>query len=129
MSQAQVLELSRRWADAEARNDADALETLMTSDCMVVGPRGFVLDRQQCLDRYRSGALRTEAFSWEDVDVREYGTAAVAVGTVTQQASYQGHNASGRFRVTQIAVQQDGQWKCAGLQFSGPIPDVPPRRP
>ncbi len=33
----------------------------MTEDCTLIGPRGFVLDRQQCLDRYRSGALKTEA--------------------------------------------------------------------
>jgi uncharacterized protein (TIGR02246 family) len=127
MNRDQIPELARRWADAESRSDADALAALMTDDCTLVGPRGFVLDREQCLDRYRSGALKTEAFSWSDVNVREYGPTTVVVGVVTQQASYQGHDASGRFRVTQIAVQQAGRWKCAGLQFSGPIPDMPPR--
>lgn len=123
----QIPELVRRWANAERRSDADALHALMTDDCLIVGPRGFVLDRQQCLDRYRSGALRTEAFDWSEVSVREYGTTTVVVGVVTQRASYQGQDASGRFRATQIAVQQDGLWRCAGLQFSGPIPGMPPR--
>ncbi len=39
-------------------------------------------------------------------------------------AWFAGQDASGRFRVTQIAVQQAGGWKCATLQFSGPIPDM-----
>lgn len=127
MSQEQVHELVRHWAGAESRSDADALDGLMTDDCSLIGPRGFVLGRQQTLDRYRSGALKTEAFSWSDVSVREYGATAIVVGIVTQRASYQGQDASGRFRATQIAVQEDGRWKCAGLQFSGPIMEMPPR--
>jgi ketosteroid isomerase-like protein len=123
----QVHELVRCWAEAESRSDADALDGLMTGDCTLIGPRGFVLDRQQCLDRYRSGALRTEAFAWSDLKVRAHGTTALAVGIVTQRASHQGQDASGRFRATQVAVQLDGRWLCAALQFSGPIPEMPPR--
>jgi ketosteroid isomerase-like protein len=131
MSDTQILELGRRWADAERRADAGALDTLVTDDFLAVGPLGFVLDRRQWLDRYRSGALRLDGFAWEDVGIRDYGGSAVAVGTVTQQATYQGEHrpeASGRFRVTQIAVEQDGRWRFAGIQFSGPMPDVPPRQ-
>jgi ketosteroid isomerase-like protein len=125
MQHDQIPELLRQWADAESRSDADALDALMTDDCTLIGPAGFVLNRQQCLDRYRSGGLKTEAFSWSDVLVREYGPTTIVVGIVKQQASFQGRDASGRFRVTQIAVKQADTWKCAGLQFSGPIPDMP----
>ena len=127
MSHDQLPEFAMRWAEAESRSDADTLDALMTDECTLIGPRGFVLDRQQCLDRYRTGGLKTEAFSWSDVVVREYGPTVLVAGVVTQRASFQGHDASGRFRATQIAVRQDGQWKCAGLQFSGPIPEMPPK--
>ena len=129
MSNDRIPELVRRWAEAESRSDADALGALMTDDCTLIGPAGFILNRRQCLERYRSGGLKTEAFDWSDIAVREYGATTVVVGVVTQRASYQGRDASGRFRVTQIAVRQGGTWKCAGLQFSGPIPDLPPRHP
>jgi ketosteroid isomerase-like protein len=131
MTRDQILDLGRRWADAERRADADALDALATEDFTAVGPLGFVLDRRQWLDRYRSGDLKMEAFSWDDVTMRDYGDAAVAMGIVTQQAVYQGQRrpeASGRFRVTQIAVQQDGAWRLAGIQYSGPMPDMPPRQ-
>jgi ketosteroid isomerase-like protein len=123
-----INELVQRWAEAECRSDAVALDGLMSDDCTVIGPRGFVLNRAQSLDRYRSGALKTAAFSWSDVSVREYGSTAVVVGLVSHRAAYQGQDASGRFRASFIAVQQDGAWKCAGLQFSGPIPDMPPEQ-
>jgi uncharacterized protein (TIGR02246 family) len=131
MTREDVLELGRRWAGAEGRNDADALAELLIDDVAVIGPLGFILDRQQYLEPRRAGVLKLEAHSWDEVSVRDYGTTAIAVGIVTQQSTYQGQpapQASGRFRVTQVAVQQEGRWLLANLQYSGPIPDMPPRQ-
>jgi ketosteroid isomerase-like protein len=114
----QIRELGRRWADAERRGDVPALEALTTTDFTLVGPRGFVLDKQQWLDRYRTGALVTRSLTWDEVEVRDYGSAAVAVGRHTQQAAYQGHPSDGSFRATHIYVLQGGHWLLAGLQLS-----------
>src|SRR5919109_447367 len=114
-TQAQVLELGRRWADAESSGDADALGGLLADDFILVGPLGFMLDKQQYLGSRRSGELKHDSLVWEDVRVRVYGEAAVAVGSQTQRSTYQGRDASGRFRVTQIAVQQRGGWAIVGL--------------
>jgi ketosteroid isomerase-like protein len=128
MTQEPIVDLGRRWADAERRTDAAALDGLLAEDFTAIGPLGFVLDRRQYLEPRRSGVLRIDAFSWDDVAVRLYGTVAVATGVVTQHASYGGQDASGRFRVTQIAVQRAGSWLLAGIQYSGPMPDGPPGR-
>jgi ketosteroid isomerase-like protein len=124
----QIRNLDRRWADAEVRGDVAALEALTTEDFTLVGPRGFVLNKHQWLDRYRTGALVTRSLSWEDVEVRDYGDAAVAVGCHTQQAAYDGHPADGAFRSTHIAVVSEGQWLLAGVQLS-PISGPPSRPP
>jgi ketosteroid isomerase-like protein len=130
MTRDQLLELGQRWAEAEGNNDAAALEPLLVDDFAVVGPLGFVLDRQQYLEPRRNGVLTLEGHSWEATDVREYGATAIVTGIVTQSSSYQGQpapQASGRFRLTQVAVERDGRWLLANLQYSGPIPDMPPR--
>jgi ketosteroid isomerase-like protein len=129
MTDDQIRELGRRWAEAEGRADADALEALLTDDFAAIGPLGFVLDRQQYLAGRRAGELKLEGFGWEPGTARDYGDAAVVVGVVTQRAVYRGQPqpvATGRFRVTQVAVRRAGAWRLANLQFSGPIPDVPP---
>ncbi|AHI01035.1 nuclear transport factor 2 family protein [Kutzneria viridogrisea] len=113
-----IRELSRRWTEAEQRGDVAALEALTTEDFTMVGPLGFVLDRQQWLHRYGSGSLVTESLSWQGERVREYGDTAVAIGLVDQRASHQGNPAGGRFRATQISVRRNGNWVLAGLQFS-----------
>jgi ketosteroid isomerase-like protein len=44
---AEVRELGRRWAEAESSGDADALAALLADDFVLVGPLGFMLDKQQ----------------------------------------------------------------------------------
>jgi len=95
-----------QWAAAERTGDADASPSLLADDFVLVGPLGFMLDKQQYLGSRRSGDLKHESFAWADVRVRIYGESAVAVGTQTQRSTYQGGDASGRFRVTQIATRQ-----------------------
>jgi ketosteroid isomerase-like protein len=119
----QVKELGQTWAAAELRGNAEELGALLADDFVCVGPLGFVLDKAQYLGSRRSGDLKHEAFAWEDVRVRLYGETAVAVGVQTQRSTYQGRDASGRFRVTQIAARQGGAWRIAGLHLS---PIAPP---
>ncbi|HTE56886.1 MAG TPA: nuclear transport factor 2 family protein [Kofleriaceae bacterium] len=125
----ELQELEERRRQAELRGDAAALDALSTDDLRLVGPVGFVIDKKQWLDGYRSGALVVESLTWDEVEVREYGDTAVAIGLQTQEAAYRGAPAAGRFRVTHVAVRRDGRWLLAGLHFS-PVaaPPGPPAR-
>jgi ketosteroid isomerase-like protein len=128
---AQIHDLGKRWIDAELAGDADALDTLATDDFHLVGPFGFVLDKQQWLDRYRSGDFATTALSWHDVKVREYGDSVVTIGTQSQQAAYKGSPSNGDFRITHVFVRPRGRWLMAGMQLSPTTAPAPPgaRRP
>jgi ketosteroid isomerase-like protein len=56
--------------------------------------------------------------TWNDVHIRYYGDTAVAIGVRTQEATYQGTPAGGRFRGTHIAARRDGRWLMAGVHLS-----------
>jgi ketosteroid isomerase-like protein len=120
----QVLELGQYWASAERTGDADALEPLLADDFLLVGPLGFMLGKTQYLGSRRSEDMRHESLVWEDVSVRAWDNAAVAVGSLTQHSTYQGRDASGRFRVTQVAVRCGDRWTIVGLHYS-PIAQPP----
>jgi hypothetical protein len=125
MSDDHVLEVGRQWADAELRGDADELSSLLDADFMCVGPLGFLLDKQQYVAARRSGDLKHEAFDWQDVRVRVYGDAAVAIGTQAQKTTFQGRDVSGPFRVTQVLVRKGDRWLIASIHLS-PIGQPPP---
>jgi ketosteroid isomerase-like protein len=122
-----VLDLVGHWAAAEQDNDAEALEGLLAGDFVGVGPLGFVLDRDQWLGRFGNG-LENRAFAVEDAQVRDYGAAAVVVGVLAQETSFQGGDNSGRFRLTLVAVRPTDRWLLANAhigmlqQPAGPPP-------
>jgi ketosteroid isomerase-like protein len=113
-----VRELGSRWIEAELAGDVETLATLADDDFRLVGPFGFVLNKQQWVDRYRSGDLSTTVLTWHDVDLRDYGDSAVTIGTQTQQAFYKGSPTDGEYRITHVFVHDGGQWTIVGMHLS-----------
>jgi hypothetical protein len=118
-----VLDLLRRWAEAEEHNDAGALADVLAADFVGVGPVGFVLNRDQWLVRFDNG-LVNRAFTVEQPQVHDHEAAAVVVGALTQQTSFGGRDNSGRFRLTVTAVRGAGGWLIASLHI-GPLQEPP----
>jgi hypothetical protein len=114
----EVSELIRRWTEAESGNDPAALDGLLANDFTAVGPRGFVLTKDEWLERYRSKSLQNTSFALREPRVRDYGGATVVVGTQAQSGSYQGHDSTGVFRATLIAVSRNERWLLAGIHLS-----------
>jgi hypothetical protein len=115
-----------RWIDAEARGDAASLDSLLDVDFRGDGPRGYVLTKQEWLDRYRDGDLVTSAFEWEGTQVRTHADTVFVRGIQTQKASYQGEDWSGRFLATLVAVRHDGRWSIVNLQLSELVDEPDP---
>src|SRR3954468_11948642 len=114
----QVREFGRVWAAAEERGDTEVLPGLAADGFRLVGPLGFVLDRNQWLARYGSGELVTEKLDWSGVEVRVFGGAAIAIGVHEQVATHQGNPVNGRFRATHVLVRDDGRWRLASIHLS-----------
>ncbi len=126
----QVHELGRRWVAAEEAADLATLDTLTTENFTLVGPVGFVLTKDQWLQRYRGGGFTTHKLTWDETAVRDYGDTAVVIGRHTQEASMQGNRVDGSFRATHILVRDGAGWRLAGMHLSpigGPLPFTPPK--
>ena len=118
--------LVEQFMAAEAGNDVAAHDRLMAPDFRGVGPLGFVLTREQWLDRLAPGQLVYQALAWSEPDVRLFGDAAIVIGAIDQRATYQGQDSNGRFRATIVVVGLDGTAVIAGLHLSPIMP--PPGR-
>jgi hypothetical protein len=116
--QDELVELDRRWTKAETEADVSTLDTLASDDFMLVGPVGFVLNKQQWLDRYRDRELVTRALAFEDTVTRVYDNVALTIGRYVQEAEHKGTPANGEFRATRIAIRGGSQWRLAGVHLS-----------
>jgi ketosteroid isomerase-like protein len=106
------------WREAELGGDADALAHVLTDDFRAIGPVGFVLDKHQWVERYRTGGLRYEELNLDDVETRTYGDTAIAIAKWTQQGALGDRRVDGDFRVTQIFRRDGDDWRVAGIHLS-----------
>jgi hypothetical protein len=111
-------DLLHQWSNAEARGDATALGALLNADFRGDGPLGFVLSKEQWLDRHRSDDLTTDAFRWKTIEVRVNGGTAVCIGLQSQVARYRGEDCSGEFRCVLVAVHREDRWTIVNVQLS-----------
>jgi hypothetical protein len=126
----ELLELGRRWARAEVEKDLPTLEAMAHPDLRLVGPLGFILDRQAWLERYQPGRLDTTELVWDQVEVRLFGDTAVMVGRQSQRVTFQGRPNDGDFRITHVLVRDPSAsfgWLIAHVQLSQLV--TPPGAP
>ena len=77
-----------------------------------------MLTKQEWLARHRSGDLKYEAFTMNEVKVCVYNDASILTGRQVQNAAYRGNPLPGQLRTTLVFVQKLEQWQLAGLQLS-----------
>ena len=117
-----VQKLGQAWATAELRGDGTSLREVLAEDFVGVGPRGFMLTKEQWLSRHETGSLGYKSFALNEMQVRLYGDAAITVCRQSAVGVYEGENGrfgiNEQFRATLVFVRQDGRWLLAGLQLS-----------
>jgi ketosteroid isomerase-like protein len=128
MTANEISKLLDHFAEAQRLSDVDSLSELMTDDFKLVGPLGFVVPKGQWLAQFEGGALKIESLEWDEVDIRTHGytNCAVAIGKLTQTATYADSRSDGAFRVTVIALGHGVSWQLAGAHYS---PIGAPARP
>jgi ketosteroid isomerase-like protein len=117
-----VRETQDRFDRAELTADRDVLHDLIAEDFLSIGPRGFVLDKQQWIGRHDE--FHYEQLETSEMDVRSYGDTAVVRNVQRNRATYQGRPTAVAVRVGQVWVRRDERWQLVAIQFS-PLAEEP----
>jgi hypothetical protein len=110
MSEAEVLDAVARRGAALARQDWSVLDELLDADFIYTNSQGTRLGRAEYLDFVRTGPLRWNAQSYDDVAVRVAGATAVLTGVVVDDVVVDGDRHVLRFATTQTYLLLDGRW-------------------
>ena len=119
----EILRLQDEFDRAELRADADALRRLIADDFLSIGPRGFVLTKDEWIGRHVH--FRYHELETSEHDVRTYGDTAIVRTVQRNKATYGDQHVELAVRVGQVWVRQEG-WRLAAIQFS-PLAEEPAR--
>jgi hypothetical protein len=114
----ELLELANSWIDAEKRGDILFLEDTLIDDFRGIGPLGFVLSKNEWIERHKSGDFKYESLNLKETNVRVYNDAAILIGLQEQKAAYKGNSINAQFRISLVFVKHNEKWKIAGIQLS-----------
>lgn len=109
-----IRRLENERAQATLRRDTATLERIYADDFSTVGTSGAVRNKAQWLADNKSGAMKVESQTFDNVNVRVYGDAAIVTGLATQKGQDKGKDISGQVRFTRVYVKQSGQWLLVG---------------
>ncbi len=119
-----IAQLQARFDDAELNGDRETLRELIAGDFLSIGPKGFVLDKEEWISRHDRFTYR--ALSTSDMDIRVYEGMAIVRDIQRNKADYDDSHIEVNTRVSQVWIQQQGHWQLAAIQFS-PLAEVPRR--
>lgn len=120
-SEQEILKFIDDWIVALKRNDAAALDRMVSNDFHIVMSNGEFRTKDQELGPSKSGDIKFEYLAAEDVKVFVSGDTAIATGIGIYRGSNKGRSFEGRERFFDVYRRTKGQWQLLGSR-STPAP-------
>lgn len=116
--QQRISEKHRVLLEALLRKDAAAVETNLSSDGVIMGSLGQVLNRTQVTTDLKSGDLSYESITTDDVTLHVYGETAVKSGHAVVKGKYKAQDIGGEFRYSVVFAKQKDDWQAVSVQVA-----------
>ena len=98
-----IRQLMSELANAQLKNDTAALDRIWADDFIFTNSSGEVQTKAHRLAEFKSGELKFESLSIDDVQVRVYGDTAVVTSRGTVKGQRRGQDISGQSRSTSVS--------------------------
>ena len=111
-----IRDVQNEFDKAELHADTKKLDQVLTDDFLSIGPRGFVLNKEQWINRHKQ--FRYEQLDTSEMNIRLYGDTAIVTDIQKNKATFNNEPVSLSVRVSQVWIHENSQWKLASIQFS-----------
>jgi ketosteroid isomerase-like protein len=113
-----VRHLLNEISAALERADTAALDRIYADDYTLVNESGVITTKAPRLAALKSGELKYESVGFDEVNVRLYGSTALATYRVVSKGRSKGQEIGGQFRATSTYVKMKGRWQLVAAQVT-----------
>lgn len=107
-------QMLKDYEGAVAANDASAAASFMADDYTFISPQGIVMDKHQRTKLMKSGKVKFDSFTYEDVNVKMYGNTAIVYKTI--KAKFSDSKQTRIIASTTVLVFKDNRWQIVASQ-------------
>jgi len=110
--EAELTAFNKQLTDAYQRNDAEAVNAMLSDDHVHINVFGWAMSKDVFLRDIRDGTLVFSRYETTELTWFIRGDTAIATGLIEAQATRAGNPVpSNQFRFTRIFVREDGAWR------------------
>ena len=106
-----VRQVIKELAAALGNNDSAGLDRIYDDGYTFVGDTGGLTTKAQRLAAFKSGEMKFESISFDDVNIHIYGDTAVATFSVTSKYAPGVKSLGGKFMTTATFIKMKGRWQ------------------
>jgi ketosteroid isomerase-like protein len=117
----EILAIEEQWAKAIERQDGAAFERLAAEDFRFLEENGRWLNRAEYIAARSHNPDNVTSAVQDEIEVRQYGDAAIATGRSILHGTRDGAPFVYRFRWMDVYVRRDGRWQAVSAQLT-PVP-------
>lgn len=103
---------------AYPKQQAAVLDRILADDLAVINPDGSRGDKAGEIAGLRSGKLKLESVTNDDIKVRVYGDTGVVTGRATIRGQIEGREIKDQNRYTSVFLKRRGRWQVIALHVS-----------
>ena len=111
-----IRQLENQRVQALLRNDSTFIERNYADDYLTTSAAGLVRNRTQVAADLKSGTIKYESMTHDDVRLRVYGNSVIVTGLDSVKGVDKGQDITGQRRFTRVWVKQGGRWRLAANQ-------------
>ena len=117
-SEKAIRQLLSEQAAAQQKADTAALGRIWADDFTFTSSSGEIQTKAQRLAEIKSGELKFDSISMDDVQVRIYGDTAVVTSRGTVKGKRRGQDLTGQSRGMSVYVKKQGRWQIVAVQIT-----------
>jgi ketosteroid isomerase-like protein len=114
----EIRKLDRERIQAQVNADSVALDRIYADDFIGIGPSGTLRTKKDVLADLKSGSLKFQSITTDDVRIRVYGDAAVETGLSTMKGQDAEKVVPEENRFTRVWIRQGGRWRLVANHYS-----------
>jgi ketosteroid isomerase-like protein len=111
-----IKQIQQELVTAITQGNTAPFERYLADTFVFTAADGGIQTRSEWLADLKSGDLKLQSTTNEDVKVQAYGDAAVVTYRSTDKGTYKGKDISGQYRWTDVFVKQKGGWRWVATQ-------------